>query len=318
MTGDGGTETGREAAASGRLQISNRPARGWSILPSAVMCAMAAGAFRAPHVLHAQSVATTPASTASSPAAPALATTPPQAKAVVDHQLFNALLKQYVRKGFVDYDGFAKAPEFVRYLASLNQVRLEGMDEDERLAFWINVYNAYTIQLIISHHETESIRQINKSLGVLRLKGPWSEPLVHAAGRTLSLDDVHHRILRKEYAEPRVHFVLVCGAMGCPPLRGEAYTGAALVDQLNEQAKQFLRDSPTKIRFDKNRLLISPILMAYRNDFGASRNDLARSIAPWFDGEERKRLERGRVFLEATDFDWTLNSVAKAKARGVL
>jgi hypothetical protein len=228
------------------------------------------------------------------------------------------LLKQHVKKGFVDYDAFAKAPEFARYLASLDRIRLDGMDEDERLAFWINVYNAYTIQLIISHHETESIRDINKSLGVLRLKGPWSEPIVHAAGRTLSLDDVHHRILRKEYAEPRVHFVLVCAAMGCPPLRAEAYTGALLVDQLNEQAKQFLRDSPSKMRFEKFRLFISPILMSYRNDFGASRNDLTRSIAPWFEGEERKLLERGRVRLEATDFDWTLNSVAKAKARGLL
>lgn len=236
----------------------------------------------------------------------------------MDHRLFDALLTQYVQNGYVDYDGFAKAPEFSRYLGQLNAVRLDGMDEDERLAFWINVYNAYTIQLIVLHRETESIRQINKSLGVLRLKGPWSEPIVHAAGRTLSLDDVHHRILRKEYAEPRVHFVLVCAAMGCPPLRSEAYTGAALVDQLNEQAKQFLRESPTKTRLEKNRLFISPILMAYRNDFGASRDDLARSIAPWFDGEARKRLERGRVFFEATAFDWTLNSVAKAKALGLL
>lgn len=249
---------------------------------------------------------------------PSVSIAPPQGNAVVDHRLFDALLKQHVQKGFVDYDGFAKAPEFARYLASLNSARVDGMSEDERLAFWINVYNAYTIQLIVSHRETESIRQINKALGVLRLKGPWSEPMVHAAGRTLSLDDVHHRILRKEYAEPRVHFVLVCAAMGCPPLRGEAYTGVALVDQLNEQAKQFLRDSPSKTRLDKNRLFISPILMAYRNDFGASRDDLARSIAPWFDGDERKRLERGRVFFEATDFDWTLNSVAKAKAKGLL
>lgn len=318
MTGVSGTETGREAAPQRWLQISNRPARGRLILLTIAVYGMIVGTLRVPRALYGQSPAKTTSPTTSAPSSQGAVSAPPPARAVVDHRLFDALLKQYVKKGLVDYDGFAKAPEFARYLSSLNQVRLDGMDEDERLAFWINVYNAYTIQLIVSHHETTSIRQINKSLGVLRLKGPWSEPIVHAAGRTLTLDDVHHRILRKEYAELRVHFVLVCAAMGCPLLRAEAYTGAGLVDQLNEQAKQFLRDSPTKVRLDKNRLFLSPILMAYRNDFGASRDDLTRSIAPWFDGEERKRLERGRVFFEATEFDWTLNSVAKAKARGVL
>ena len=263
-----------------------------------------------------------------------------------DHRPFDDLLHRYVIKGFVDYDAFAHAPQFSLYLASLAQVKLDAMNEDERLAFWINAYNAFTIQLIVSHHETESIRNVNRTLGVLRLKGPWSEPLVHAAGRTLSLDDVQHTILRKEFAEPRTHFALACGAIGCPPLRSEAYTGEKLVDQLNDQGVEFLRKSPTKNHIDTSPvnvalreprvdgrpdarpdgrerpqlrfLYVSPVLMAYRNDFGPARNDLARALAPWFEGTDRTLLEKGRVVVVESTFDWTLNSQAQAKARHLM
>ncbi len=275
-------------------------------------------------------------------AAPAPAATVNTVVKTIDHRLFDDLLRQHVLKGFVDYDAFGRAPQFAEYLSSLAHVNLDGVGEDERLAFWINVYNAFTIQTIVSHHETESIRNVNLTLGVLRLKGPWSEPIVHAAGRTLSLDDVQHTILRKEFAEPRTHFALSCAAIGCPPLRSEAYTGDKLVDQLNDQGVQFLRNSPTKNRIESpptsiampgNRpdarpdgrerfivriLYVSPVLMAYRNDFGPARNDLAHALAPWFEGTDRTVLEKGRVVLTESTFDWTLNSQAQAKARHLM
>ncbi|MCC6244521.1 MAG: DUF547 domain-containing protein [Gemmatimonadaceae bacterium] len=235
-----------------------------------------------------------------------------------EHALFDALLKQHVVKGFVDYPAFAAAPAFSQYLRALDAARLDGMSEDERLAFWINVFNAYTIQLINAHNETASIRNINKTLGVLKLKGPWNEPLVRAAGRRLSLDDVYHRILRKEFAEPRTHFTLACGAVSCASLRPEAYTGAKLVDQLNEQGMQFLRHAPDKTRLEEQFLWVSPIIMAYQSDFGASRREVMRALAPWFDDADRKKIERARFFMRQTTFDWTLNSVALAKQRGKL
>ena len=252
------------------------------------------------------------------PAAPAVRADAVRADPIFDHGLFDTLLKQHVVKGFVDYPAFAKAPSFAQYLRALDAARLDGMSEDERLAFWINVFNAYTIQLIVSHNETASIRNINKTLGVMQLKGPWNEPLVRAAGRRLSLDDVYHRILRKEFAEPRTHFTLACGAVSCASLRGEAYTGAKLVDQLNDQGMQFLRQSPDKTRLDERFLWVSPIIMAYQSDFGASRRDVLRSLAPWFDDVDRKKIEGARFFMRETTFDWTLNSVAIAKQRGKL
>jgi len=243
---------------------------------------------------------------------------PPAGNTGIEHQAYDALLKRHVINGFVNYEAFARAPEFRRYLAALDSVRLDGLNEDERLAFWLNVYNAFTIQLIVSHRETASIRNVNKSLGVLQLKGPWSEPLVRAAGRRLSLDDVFHGILRKQFAEPRIHYAVSCAAMGCAPLRSEAYRGDLLVDQLNDQGRRFFHEAPARNQIDSSRVRLSPILMAYRSDFGAGRRDLLRSIAPWFEGEQNKRLSAGTYIVLEHTFDWTLNSQAQARARGLL
>lgn len=235
----------------------------------------------------------------------------------VDHQAFDALLRQHVVDGFVDYDAFARAPEFAQYLASLDRVRPSQLDDDERLAYWINVYNAYTIQLIVSHRETGSIRNINKALGFLQLKGPWSEPLVRAAGRQLTLDDVDHAIIRAEFGEPRIHFALSCAAVSCPPLRSEAYTGDRLLEQLDDQGRRFLGESPEKNRVEQRVLHLSPILVAYRTDFGQTMQDLGRGVAPWMNGVD-SLLQSPRLFVRVTRFDWTLNSQSQARAKGLL
>ena len=209
--------------------------------------------------------------------------------------------------GLVDYDAFRDAAAFRRYLTSLERASLAGADDEERLAFWINVYNAYTIQLIVSHGERESIRHINRTLGVLRLKGPWSEPIVRAAGRTLTLDDVQHRIIRKDFHDPRIHFALVSAANSSPPLRSEAYTGAALDGQLFDQGRRFLKDT-TRNRIETKYPRLSPIFTYYKSDFGNSRSDLGGYLATWFDGETKKKLESGRFGMREMPFDWSLNA----------
>lgn len=232
--------------------------------------------------------------------------------ASLDHAPFDRLLRQHVVEGLVDYDAFARSEAFSHYLQGLANARIEGLPRDERLAFWINVYNAYTIRQINAHEERESIRNINRTLGLLPLKGPWSERMVHAAGRSLTLDEVEHEIIRREFDEPRVHFALVCAALGCPPLRSEAYTGTLLDEQLEDQARRFIRGSPGKNRIDleTRTVWVSPIFLWYDDDFGGSRESLGRFLASyWPEGEERSLLESGRFRLRETDYDWTLNSV---------
>ncbi len=250
-------------------------------------------------------VIATPLATRSAPAQSLPAS--PAARVTVDHSAFDALLRAHVTDGLVDYDAFRDAAAFRRYLTSLERASLSGTDEDERLAFWINVYNAYTIQLVVRHGERESIRNIDRTLGVLQLKGPWSEPIVRAAGRTLSLDEVEHRIIRKDFHDPRIHFALVSAAKGSPPLRSEAYIGAELDRQLFDQGRRFLKDT-TKNQIETPYPRLSPIFTYFRGDFGNSRSELGAYLATWFDGETKKRLESGRFGMREMPFDWSLNA----------
>ncbi len=232
-----------------------------------------------------------------------------------DHAPFDALLKQHVVNGMVDYDAFRAAPAFAGYLKSLASFDPARLPRDEQLAFWINAYNAYTIQLIIKHDERESIRNINKTL-FLKLKGPWSEPLARVGGKDYTLDDIEHRIIRPTYKEPRIHFALVCAAMGCPPLRSEAYVGTRLAQQLDDQGATFLLKSPGKNRVDVATRTVyhSMIFGYYKEDFGGSVQAAGAFMARWFpEGPEKQLLLSGDFKAVETTYDWTLNSQANAR-----
>ena len=148
---------------------------------------------------------------------------------------------------------------------------------------------------------------------------PALPPLAVVGGRAYTLDEIEHEIIRKRFNEPRIHFALVCAAMGCPPLRGEAYVGARLNEQLVEQARVFITRSPTKNRVDlgTRTVYLSPIFVGFRDyikDFGGSEAAVGRFIARYFPtGPERDLLQRGDFKVETTNYDWTLNSQAKAR-----
>ena len=228
-----------------------------------------------------------------------------------DHGMLDRLLETHVTaEGMVDYDAFAEAPEFRTYLDDLANASLEELSETERLALWINAYNAYTIELINRHDERESIRNINKSLGIFG-KGPWGEEMAEVAGEVHTLDEIEHEIIRVRFDEPRIHFAVVCAAMGCPPLRSEAYTAARLDEQLADQARHFLLESPEKNRVDvdERRVHLSPIFDWYQDDFPSGKEGLGRYLARFFPpGPERELLESGDFDIEHTDYDWSLNA----------
>ena len=235
------------------------------------------------------------------------------ATAGFDHSRFDALLKAQVVKGLVNYDAFASSREFTSYLGALALADPSALGTDERLAFWINAYNAYTIELINQHHERESIRNINRSFGFIKAYGPWKERMVVAGSHRYTLDEIEQDVIRAGFHEPRIHFALVCAAMGCPPLRSEAYRGASLDMQLDDQARAFLLGSPAKNRVDvaSRTLFVSPILVEFRDyikDFGGSEQSVSRFIARYYpDGEAKRLLEAGGLRIERTTYDWALN-----------
>lgn len=220
-----------------------------------------------------------------------------------DHSAFDRLLKAHVTvDGRVDYDAFARAPEFPAYLDRLARAAPETLSRDEQLAFWINAYNAYTIDLVNARRERKSIRNIEKAAG-----GPWKLDVVRAGGRTTSLDFVEHEIVRKRFREPRIHFALVCAARSCPPLRREAYTGSRLDSQLEEQARVFIARSPEKNRIDVAAGVahLSPIFVWFREDFGP---DLGKFLARYVDDPAaRALLESGKFKIVETPYDWSVN-----------
>lgn len=236
-----------------------------------------------------------------------------------DHGSFDALLHAHVVDGLVDYDAFAASPEFARYLARLAAFDPSALGRDDQLAFWINAYNAYTIQLVNAHHERRSIRNINKAFGFVKAYGPWREKIAVVGGHALGLDDIEQDIVRKRFAEPRIHFALVCAAIGCPPLRGEAYVGSRLGEQLDDQGRIFVARSPQKNRVDvaTHTVYLSPIFVEFRDyikDFGGSEAAVGRFIARYLPpGPERELLARGNFTVKTTPYDWSLNSTPKAK-----
>ncbi|MCU0615512.1 MAG: DUF547 domain-containing protein [Gemmatimonadaceae bacterium] len=228
----------------------------------------------------------------------------------VSHEPFDRLLRAHVRDGLVDYDAFARAPEFARYLAHLAATDPARLPRSEQLAFWINAYNAYTIAQINAHGERTSIKNINRSLGLVSTGGAWRERMATVAGVRYTLDEIEHQRIRPVFREPRIHFALVCAAIGCPPLRSEAYVGDRLDAQLDEQARQFLLRSPMKNRVDSatNTVHLSRIFDWYGGDFAPDRAGMLRWLARyWPAGTERRVLERGQARVQWTPYDWSLN-----------
>jgi len=260
---------------------------------------------------------------AAGPPARPLAAAPAAAarSAAFDHAAFDRLLRAHVRGGLVDYDAFARSAEFKAYLDRLAAADPAALGRADQVAFWINAYNAYTIQLVNKHGERRSIRNINKSFGgLVKAYGPWREKLATVGGRAYGLDEIEQDILRKRFQEPRIHFALVCAAMGCPPLRSEAFTGARLDAQLDDQARAFLLRSPEKNRVDvaARTVHLSPIFVGFRDyikDFGGSEAAVGRYVARYFPpGPERTLLESGDFKVVKTGYDWTLNSQENGRA----
>lgn len=227
------------------------------------------------------------------------------------HAAWTRLLGNFVKDGWVDYAGLrGSRAELDAYLAALENVRppeYEAWARPERLAFWINAYNAYTVRLILDHYPVESIKRIG---GLFR--GPFSKtfiPLKGLRGKDLSLDDVEHRILRKEFDEPRIHFAIVCASKSCPALGPEAYGAADLDRQLDEAARAFLAD-PKKNRIDraKRALEISSIFKWFREDFEKAAGTLPAFLARFTDVETAKALREGEEWkIGFLDYDWSLN-----------
>ena len=149
-----------------------------------------------------------------------------------DHSVFDALLRKHVdQDGWVDYEGFrSDAVSLDAYIASIGNAPFANLGRDEKLAFLINAYNAFTLRLILDHYPIKSIKDIPSAKR-------WDAKRWRLGFRRLSLNQIEHEQIRPKFAEPRIHFALVCAAIGCPKLRNEAYRADRIEEQLEDQTR---------------------------------------------------------------------------------
>ena len=165
--------------------------------------------------------------------------------AVPDHSGWTELLQQYVdQDGMVDYSGFVKDSVKLKTYTNLLTQNYPGTawSKNEQLAYWINAYNAFTVMLIVDNYPVESIKDLNPSLTIPTIRSVWTKEWFKIGDEDFSLDFIEHKILRKEFDEPRIHFAINCASYSCPVLRAEAYYGDKIEAQLNEQARLFIND----------------------------------------------------------------------------
>ncbi len=227
-----------------------------------------------------------------------------QTQADVDHTPYGELLSAHVKDGKVDYKGFkADAKQLDAYLAKLAEVDPDALDRSERMAFYINLYNAATIKLILTGYPgIDSI----KDLGSL-FKSPWKKKFVKLNGGIVTLDHIEHDILRPQFKDPRVHFAVNCASKSCPPLLAEPYTGAELEKQLDWVTRKFINDASSN-HIKDGTLYVSRIFKWFGQDFD---NDILKFFETFARDELAEKIIKQKTTLKIDylDYDWSLNSI---------
>lgn len=236
----------------------------------------------------------------------------PSSRQRIDHGAWDEFLKAYViaphpsgihrvRYRDVAAEGRKKLKG---YLQALQAVKISGYVKPEQRAYWINLYNAATVDLILGRFPVASIRDINISPGLFA-RGPWGAKLLEVEGEKISLDDIEHRILRPIWKDSRIHYALNCASLGCPNLQPAAYTAQRTERLLKQGAREFI-NHPRGVALANGGIKVSSIYVWFQEDFGGAEGLMAH-WQEYADPALAEALERysGRL---AHDYDWRLNA----------
>ena len=228
--------------------------------------------------------------------------------AAFDHGQFDQILKAYVDdRGKVDYHGIAKDPRFKNYMEVLKSAHPEEMTKNGRLAFWINAYNAVTIDKVIKWKPKKSVRET-------AIPGVWTSTRFFTtrqhivAGRKLSQDDIEHEILRKQLKDPRIHFAIVCASSSCPKLARFAFTEQDVQHQLELETRLYINsERGTRIDAAENTLYLSKIFDWFAGDFEDSSGSVLAFIKPFLNEDAMAFLDRNPK-IGYIRYNWSLNA----------
>lgn len=235
----------------------------------------------------------------------------PQAQESIDHAPWDRLLKAYVftdSRG-VNRFGYGQVGEADRevletYLAMLASTPISRYRRDEQFAYWVNLYNALTIKVVLDRYPVASIRDIDISPGLFA-QGPWDAKLITVESEPLSLNDIEHRILRPIWRDPRIHYAVNCASLGCPNLQDEAFTAANREALLDRAARAYVNHS-RGVRVDGARCVVSSIYVWFGEDFGGSDQAVLAHLARYAEPPLTARLAAIRE-ISGHEYDWALN-----------
>ena len=236
--------------------------------------------------------------------------------AVIDHGRWRKFVATYLVAGddgvnHVRYGQVAAADrrELDDYIETLAALPISDYRRAEQFAYWVNLYNALTVRVILDHYPVASIMDIGISPGWFSV-GPWGKKLITVEGQEVSLDDIEHRILRPIWRDPRIHYVVNCASIGCPNLRRDAYNSATVEDKLTEAAKDHVNNWRA-VMFDDGALYVSSIYKWYREDFGDTNASVIAHLKTYAEPALADRLSRERD-IEGHYYDWSLNDARRS------
>lgn len=239
-------------------------------------------------------------------------TAAPKHRTSVDYAAYDRFLRAYHDTGGDDgiarlrYGAVSPADRttLARFIDQLEATDTTALTRDQQLAFWINLYNAQTIALILENGPVDSIRDISN--GPLRL-GPWNRADLNVRGQALSLNDIEHRIVRAHFNEPRIHYAFNCAALGCPNLKPQAWRAASLERDFNAAEAAYLAHPRGVAIQADGRVTASKIFVWFREDFGATEAEVLDYLIARTPPDKSAALtRRGRIDRYA--YDWALNT----------
>lgn len=235
----------------------------------------------------------------------------PAATAQIDHTAWNTFLSSYLVQGT---DGInrvryaAVSPEdreaLTGYIDRLQQQPVRTYNRDQQLAYWINLYNALTVDVVLQHYPVDGIRDIDISPGFFA-DGPWGKSLLVIEGQAVSLNDIEHRILRPLWQDPRLHYALNCASIGCPNLQPTAFT-AENSEALLEQAAHSYVNDPRGVSPEADGLRLSSIYSWFRSDFGNTDSALLEHLRRYAKPGLASSLGQD-ARIAGYRYDWSLN-----------
>ena len=210
----------------------------------------------------------------------------------------------------VDYAGWSRSTAdreaLKRYIENLTALNPLSLSRPEQFAFWANLYNALTLQVVLGAFPVASIRAISTS-GLL--PGPWWKAITRVGGVDLSLNNIEHDILRKGWRDPRVHYAVNCASFSCPNLPLRALRGASLDETLDAAARDYV-NHPRGVRFEGEKLIVSSIYRWYAGDFGGSDAKVIAHLAQYAAAPLRVRLQCVDRIARG-GYDWSLNATTE-------